>query len=95
MVFKPVAVRALSGFRLWLRYEDGVEGEVDLSHLTGRGVFAAWKDHRVFENVRVGEGGAIQWGDDIDLCPDALYLRLTGKTPEEAFPNLRAVKVDA
>jgi hypothetical protein len=94
-VFKPVAVEALSGFRLWLRFADGVEGEVDLSSLAGRGVFEAWKDHRVFETVRIGEGGAIQWGEKIDLCPDALYLRLTGKTPEEAFPNLKTSKVDA
>jgi hypothetical protein len=95
LVFKPVAVKALSGFRLWLRYADGVEGEVDLTHLAGRGVFEAWKDHRVFETVRIGEGGAIQWGNDVDLCPDALYLRLTGKTSEEAFPRLKAAKVDA
>jgi len=23
------------------------------------------------------------WGDQIDLCPDALYLRATGKEPED------------
>ncbi len=30
---KAVEVRPLSGYRIWLRYADGVEGEVDLSHL--------------------------------------------------------------
>jgi len=33
-------------------------------------------------------------GEDIDLCPDALYLRLTGKTPEDLFPALKT-PVDA
>lgn len=32
--------------------------------------------------------GAVVWGGDerIDACPDALYMRLTGKTPEELMP---------
>jgi hypothetical protein len=25
----------------------------------------------------------------VDLCPDALYLRVTGKSPEEKFPALQ------
>ncbi|MBI2908045.1 MAG: DUF2442 domain-containing protein [Chloroflexi bacterium] len=88
---RPTQVRALEGYRLWLRFEDGVEGEVDLSHLAGRGVFAAWQDRAFFEAVRIDEAGAIAWGQDIDLCPDALYLKLTGKTPEELFPRVKAV----
>ena len=28
---RPVEVRALEPYRIWLRYDDGVEGEVDLS----------------------------------------------------------------
>ena len=35
---RPVAVQALPHFRLWLRYDDGIEGEIDLSDLAGRGV---------------------------------------------------------
>ena len=30
---QPVAVRASEGYRIWLRYVDGEEGEVDLSHM--------------------------------------------------------------
>ena len=40
----------------------------------------------VFRSVRVGVHGAIEWDGDIDLCPDALYMRLTGKSPEELLP---------
>lgn len=94
-MFKLVEVRVLDGFRLWLRYADGVAGEVDLSHLAGRGVFKAWNDREFFKNVRIDESGALAWGDHIDLCPDALYLRLTGKTPEEAFPKLRSGEIHA
>ena len=91
---KAINVKALSGYRIWLRYTDGVEGEVDLSHLAGRGVFKAWSDRKVFEGVHVDESGAIAWSEELDLCPDALYLRLTGKTAEGLFPALK-ISVDA
>ncbi|HWP85929.1 MAG TPA: DUF2442 domain-containing protein [Terriglobia bacterium] len=88
-------VRALNGFRLWLRYQDGVSGEVDLSDIAGRGVFEVWRDRRVFEAVRISESGALEWANELDLCSDALYLRLTGKTPEEVFPHSRAAQAHA
>jgi len=82
---RPVEVRPAGSYRIWLRYADGTEGEVDLSHLAGRGVFAAWDEEGVFDRVKVGAHGAIEWPSDLDLCPDALYLRLTGKQPHEVF----------
>ncbi len=92
---KPLEVKALQGHRIWIRYEDGVQGEVDLSDIAGRGVFAVWNDRKAFESVHIGEQGAIAWMDDLDLCPDAVYLRLTGKSPEDVFPSLRKANVDA
>ena len=84
-------VRALTNFRIWLRYDDGTEGAVDLSDVAGRGVFAAWDDPAFFESVRLGSNGAIEWRSDIDICPNAMYLRLTGKSPEDVFPALKSV----
>ena len=75
---RAIAVSPMDGYRIWLRYSDGVSGEVDLSDFAGRGVFSAWNDQSVFESVRLDEYGAVAWGDDIDLCADALYARLTG-----------------
>ena len=94
MMKKAVEVKALNGYRIWLRFADGVAGEVDLNHLAGRGVFKAWADRKVFESVHVDGSGAIAWNEDLDLCSDALYLRLTGKTPEDLFPALKT-SVDA
>ncbi len=86
---RPVAVKPRDGYRIWLRYADGAEGEVDLSDLVGKGVFEAWLDKDFFHDVWIAEGGEIAWRDDIDLCRHALYFRLTGKTPEQVFPGLR------
>ena len=35
------------------------------------------------------------WGGQVDLCPDALYLKVTGKEPEDVFPALRHEPVHA
>ena len=85
---RPVEVRALEPYRIWLRYDDGVKGEVDLSHLASRRLFAAWQDLSFFSAVRLDPGGFVVWSDDIDLCGDALYLKLTGMSPEEEYPSL-------
>ena len=87
-MFKPIEVKTLPGFRLWVRYTDGVEGEVNLSHLAGKGVFSLWDQPGAFERVRIGSSGQIAWSDEIDLCPDAIYLQITRKAPEEVFENL-------
>ncbi len=94
-MLRPIAVKALPDRRIWLRYSDGTEGEVDLSHLAGRGVFTLWDEPGAFEAVIIGPGRAIRWSEEVELCPDTLYMRLTGKTPEEVFPALRATGVRA
>ena len=31
---------------------------------------------------------AVMWGDEIDLCPDALYMRLTGRESLEEYREI-------
>lgn len=95
MMPKPLAVKAISAYVLWLRYSDGVSGEVDLAEFAGRGVFKLWGDYSAFERVHIGEHGQIAWTDEIDMCSDAMYLRLTGKRPEDLFSNLSEMTVAA
>jgi hypothetical protein len=82
-------VNVLPGFRLALAFDDGVSGTIDLSEAVGKGVFALWLDPLAFDRVRIGSSGELVWDDRIDLCPDALYLKVTGKKPEDIFPALR------
>ena len=86
---KPISVRALPNYRIEVEFSDGTKGPVDLSELVGKGVFEAWKDEKFFAQVHLGPGRQIRWNDEIELCPDAIFLKLTGKTPEDLFPNLR------
>ncbi|MFQ5754136.1 MAG: DUF2442 domain-containing protein [bacterium] len=94
-MFKPIEVKALPDYRIWVKYSDGVEGEVNLSHLVGKGVFKLWSDYSVFQKVYLGSHGEIAWSDTIDLCPDAIYMEIAGKTPEQVFPNLQTEEIHA
>ncbi|MDE0235897.1 MAG: DUF2442 domain-containing protein [bacterium] len=94
-LIRPVEVQARQPYRIWLRFADGTEGEVDLAHLAGKGVFKAWSDPSFFADVGLDDGGAVCWGDSIDLCPDALYMRLTGLSLEEYMPKLSRALTDA
>ena len=88
-------VKVLGQFQLYLLFDDGVRGTVDLSDLAGIGVFSIWRDHDVFEHVRIGSSGELVWSDQVDLCPDSMYLKVTGKKPEDIFPALRCEETRA
>jgi|HubBroStandDraft_6_1064221.scaffolds.fasta_scaffold1324844_1 hypothetical protein len=75
-----VAAKAIGDYRLHLRFEDGVEGVVDLApHLSFRGIFEPLRDPAYFAEVRVDAGlGTVVWPNGADLDPDVLYGRVTG-----------------
>ena len=89
----PIEVRPLDRYRLWVKYSDGVEGVADLSDLVGKGVFALWNDYEEFKKVHIGASGEIAWSEQIDVCPDAIYLKITGKKPEDLYPRLKDLTV--
>lgn len=91
----PIEVKPLENYQIWIKYSDGREGIVDLSDLAGKGVFALWNDYQEFQKVYIGPSGEIAWSDQIDLCPDAIYLKITGKQPENIFPKLRELVAHA
>ena len=90
-----VEAEALPSHCVRLRYADGVVGEVDLSDLLEKEAFAPWRDESFFRSALVNHGRSLSWGEDIDLCADALYLKITGLKPEQLFPALRPRHVHA
>lgn len=72
--------KALKNYQLWIRFEDGTEGKVDLSNLVGKGVFKAWTDPKEFEKVSVDtESKTVVWPGGLDLAPDALFEEMRAK----------------
>ena len=73
--WRVAAVQVLPGYRLRVRFNDAIRGEVDMSRLIQgphAGVFAALRDEAVFQRVHVFLG-AVTWPGGLDLAPDAMY----------------------
>jgi len=79
-----VEAKPLGGHRLYLRFEDGVAGELDFARrLRFEGVFAPLRDPAVFAHVRIHpELGTLAWLNGADLDPDVLYAELSGTSNE-------------
>ncbi len=92
---KITEAKPVDHFHVFLRFDNGESGIVDLSHFAGRGVFSAWLQDGVFEQLSISPAGALQWPGDLDLCPDSLYLQMVGKSAAEVFPALRGVLTHA
>ena len=81
-----IKVEPRGGYRLWLQFQDGAEGEVDLGReLTFQGVFGPLRDPAYFARVRVNaELGTICWPNGADWDPLVPYSLVT-KRPIESL----------
>ena len=83
MIAKPIEVKALENYSIFVGFSDGVQGAIDLKHLAHRGVFCDWDKNNLFSQVHIDDYGAIAWNDEIDICPDSVYLQLRGLSFEQ------------
>ncbi len=81
MLRNVTAVRCISGHRVHLRFDDGLEGELDLAKLIRfRGVFEPLRDPAYFARVAVlPEDSTISWPNGADLDPVVLYYAVKGE----------------
>ena len=87
MIAKPIKVKALEKYAIFVEFSDGVRGAVDLAHLAQKGVFRDWDKDNLFAEVHVDDNGVIAWNEEIDICPDNVWLRLNGMTFEQWRQN--------
>ena len=74
---RVTACKAEEDYRLWIRFDDGLEGSVFLGDLLEIGAFKLWCDVREFEKVSVDpETATVTWQGGIRLDPDVLYEEL-------------------
>jgi hypothetical protein len=69
------SVKPAENFRLWVEFQDGTAGVVDMNslvHGADAGVFAGLSDPVQFAEAFV-EYGVVTWPGEVDLAPDAMY----------------------
>ena len=70
--------KLLPKYKLWLSFDDGVNGEVDLSSKAGKGVFKLWGDFNNFSKAKLSQDGrSLHWDNNVDLCANSLYLKVS------------------
>jgi hypothetical protein len=75
---RVLEAKPTQGRRIWLRFEDGLEAEVDFSDMVeGPGFYSRpLKDPEYFRQVDIYPNGfGIFWPNEADVCPDTLYGR--------------------
>ena len=75
--------KALPGCKLSVEFDDGVTGVIDLSGWKEKKVFSFWNDTEKFSSFKITADKKIEWNEEIDMDPDAFYLKLVNKTFEE------------
>lgn len=72
-----IEVRHVGDYVIWLRFEDGTQGEIDLSAELYGPIFEPLKDKAYFEQVYVNpDTGTIEWPNRADFAPEFLYEKL-------------------
>ncbi len=72
-----VEARYVRDHVIWLRFEDGAEGEVDLSSDLWGPVFEPLRDPEYFRTFVVSPDlGTVSWPNGADFAPEFLYERL-------------------
>ena len=83
---------ALPDYKLLVSFEDGVSGIIDLNNWKGKGVFEYWNDEENFKVFTITPDKKLMWNEDIDMDPDAFYLKLTGKSFESYAGNQQLLR---
>ncbi len=80
MYWDVVEVQPEAGYRLFVRFADGLKRHVELRERELTGVLAPLRDPAFFGKAYI-EVGAVTWPGDIDLAPDAMHAELRRGTP--------------
>jgi hypothetical protein len=61
----------LDGYKVWLSFNDGAEGEIDLSSELYGEIFEPLKDISFFKSFTL-EGHTLSWSNGADFAPEFL-----------------------
>jgi hypothetical protein len=78
MHWDVIEVKPEPGYRLFVRFKDGLAGRVRLRPEELTGALAPLADVQFFGRVLI-DCGAVAWPGEIDLAPDAMYAQIASR----------------
>ena len=72
---RVVEARHAGGYKIWLRFDDGVEGEADFSGELWGPVFEPLKEVEYFKRFFI-DFDTLAWPNGADVCPSVLYATI-------------------
>lgn len=72
------SVYFVEGYTLHIKFQDGIEGDVDLSDLVSEGIFKVLQNKELFSKA-YSNGYSLAWSDELEIDADNLYLDITGE----------------
>jgi hypothetical protein len=77
MIPRVIEARHAGEYRVWLRFHDGLQGEINLADVLWGPIFEPLKSVDEFAKVYVEpEWHTLAWPNGADLAPESLYHRL-------------------
>nr|VFJ88983.1 MAG: Protein of unknown function (DUF2442) [Candidatus Kentron sp. LFY] len=71
MFLHVVQAKYIDDYTVWLSFDDGVQGEIDLSSELHGEIFEPLKDKAFFESFTL-EGHTLSWRNGADFAPEFL-----------------------
>lgn len=77
MLPKLIKAEYRGDYRVWVKFSDGVEGEVDLTAELWGEIFEPLKEKALFGKLAFDEElGTVVWPNGADFAPEFLYQKL-------------------
>jgi hypothetical protein len=88
MYWDVIEVKPETGYRLFVRFKDGLQGHVQLHKENLTGALAPLLDAQFFSRAFIDQG-AVSWPGEIDLAPDEMYTQISLRNKLPRFYELR------
>lgn len=72
IVPKPIEIKVLENYKLWIKFENGEEKIFNMEKYIHQKFYQRLKNREYFENVKVA-GNTIEWEKGEDVAPENLY----------------------
>jgi hypothetical protein len=69
---KIIEIKHIEDYKLWIRFNDGESKIINFKNLIGEGISSKLLDTEYFQQVKIDNGGGIEWPNGFDFCPNYL-----------------------